>query len=115
MHAPGQAFPCAARTQAKRPARARISRRSKNSFYNKGISLVTVYGDGTYDVVVIDVKISQDDARNAFASIDVLITSGSRKGEVLALRMAREDDELLRLLGLPATLSIVDGVPRLRV
>lgn len=64
--------------------------------------------DGRYDVVVVDIEeVSENDA----ARLEMTITSGELKGEVVQLRVANLDRDPLSLLGLPATLTVADGRP----
>lgn len=73
--------------------------------------------DGIYDVVIIDVHDTtfgaREHSRALAISIEVLITSGARKGDVVALQGSRGRSEPLELLGLPATLTVTEGAPRL--
>jgi hypothetical protein len=65
--------------------------------------------DGTYEVIVVD---AQERDETAIA-IDVAITSGARRGEmvtVLATNIARTATDLLAM---PATLIITNGQPHL--
>jgi hypothetical protein len=63
--------------------------------------------DGAYDAMVIDV-----DERDDALVLDLAITGGAQKGEVVRVRTARREAQIsLELLGLPATLRVVDGQP----
>ena len=65
--------------------------------------------DGTYDVIVIDV-----DERDASASrVELVVTSGARKGETVALTITGSRVDALSAIGMPGTLTVVDGAPRL--
>jgi len=69
--------------------------------------------DGFYSVVVLDV--SEDTAR-AGLYLELAITQGPAKGEVVSLRALSEASttrSAIDLLGLPATLEVRDGVPRI--
>jgi hypothetical protein len=65
--------------------------------------------DGTYDVIVVDAHEGADDV----VHIDLAITSGARKGEVVQLVAQGLARDATSLLGLPATLRVEDGAPRL--
>jgi hypothetical protein len=68
-----------------------------------------VLSDGVYDAIVIDVE-TIDDA----LAIDLAITSGAHKGDVVRVRRAaRKDANSLDFLGLPATITVTDGQPSL--
>ena len=71
---------------------------------------MTSLADGQYDVIVIDAE--NIDARTV--RIDVALTTGASKGEVVSVRALDLARDALDLLGLPATLKVVDGAPRLR-
>ena len=66
--------------------------------------------DGPYDVLVVDATAGQDD----FA-IELTIVSGPHKGQVVALRATGFDADEIELLGMPGTLHVENGVPRLIV
>lgn len=71
---------------------------------------VTTLDDGEYDCVVTDVARDSDDV----VVIDLAISSGTAKGNVVRLRSAM-DEEPIDWLGLPGRLQVVDGVPRFRL
>lgn len=62
--------------------------------------------DGTYDALIVDA---------AGGRLEVTITTGDHKGEVVTLRGAFAGKDDLDLLAEPATLTVADGVPRLRL
>jgi hypothetical protein len=66
--------------------------------------------DGTYDAIVVDV----DDSDGA-VRVELALASGPNKGEVVAVRGSFGAAEPLDLLGLPATLVVVDGEPSVTV
>lgn len=72
---------------------------------------MSVMPDGHYDVFVVDVE--EIDAMSL--RIEVAIVTGAQKGEVFAMRGPMLAEDPIELLGLPGTLDVVDGVPRLRV
>lgn len=65
--------------------------------------------DGDYDAIVIDAR--EDDER--VLHVDLAVTSGARKGEVITVAGDARAHDALTLLGLPATLRVVNGEPRL--
>jgi hypothetical protein len=67
--------------------------------------------DGIYDVLVIDVH--EDDENIATSHLEVVIASGAHKGEVVRVRAERLSHDSMTLLGVPATLTVSDGQPRL--
>ena len=71
---------------------------------------MSVLDDGIYDVLVIDAR--EDD--DSVVHLDLTVVSGSEKGNVVRLSGPRGERDATDLLGLPATLHVVDGVPRLR-
>ena len=66
--------------------------------------------DGTYEAMVIDV--SSD--RRPGARLDLVITKGEHKGEVVVVRAGGLTDDPF-LLGLPAKLTVKDGQPQVRI
>jgi hypothetical protein len=66
--------------------------------------------DGVYEVMVVDV--SSD--RHPGARLDLVITSGEHKGEVVVVRAGGLTDDPL-LLGLPARLTVKDGQPQVQI
>jgi hypothetical protein len=64
--------------------------------------------DGAYDAFVV----AAESDRGAI-SIEVTITIGEHKGDVLRLRAERMVQDPIDLVGLPCTLKIDGGVPHL--
>jgi hypothetical protein len=72
-----------------------------------------VLDDGTYDALVVDATPRDEGG----LSIELTIVAGAAKGEVVtvvAQRLAGDPDPL-DLLGIPATLTVADGAPSLRL
>ncbi len=65
--------------------------------------------DGFYSVVVVDA--SEDTARDGVI-LELAITQGPAKGELVRLRASSSARSAIDLLGLPATLEVRDGQPR---
>ncbi len=66
--------------------------------------------DGDYDAVVVDAG-----AGDAGATIELAISTGEFKGQVLALGSAEPLGDPVDLLGMPATLTVAFGVPSVRI
>jgi len=78
--------------------------RAKN-FKPRDDRVVSALDDGTYDALVVDA-----DARDGGdARIELVVTSGARKGEVVSVRASGLTEDPLLLLGLPATIRVVNG------
>lgn len=69
---------------------------------------MTALDDGTYDVLVVD---AHDDGEGT-VHLELAIVSGASKGDVIRLAGPRGARDPVELLGLPATLRVTDGVPR---
>ena len=65
--------------------------------------------DGFYSVVVVDA--SEDTARGGL-HLEMAITDGSAKGELVSLYTPSSTRSAIDLLGLPATLEVRNGMPR---
>ena len=64
--------------------------------------------DGTYDVIVIDAEQGADDT----LVLELTVTSGSRRGEIVHVHARGLRRSWVDLLGTPATLTVTDGRPR---
>ena len=67
----------------------------------------TPIDDGDYDAFVIWAETRDD----GFA-LDLTITTGARKGEVVAVRASNAPRDPLELVGLPCTLVVDNSEPR---
>ena len=67
--------------------------------------------DGVYDVMIVDVAAGEDQP----VRVDVVITAGSHRGEVVSLRTSAMQRDPLGLMGLPASLRVSDGMPVLEM
>lgn len=67
--------------------------------------------DGDYDAIVIDAR----EDGEGILHVDLALTRGARKGEVITVAGDAGEHDALALLGLPATLRVVDGEPRLTI
>ena len=68
--------------------------------------------DGGYDVFIVDAR---EDAARGLMNLELAITRGERKGEVVAVSAPRDIGEEVELLGLPGRLDVIDGMPRVTV
>jgi hypothetical protein len=66
-----------------------------------------VLTDGTYDALVVDARTDDD----GIVHVDVTITTGEHKGEVVQLAGRFPGKDELDLLAAPATLVVSDGQP----
>ena len=70
---------------------------------------MNVLPDGSHDVLVIDAKTDVDDTMH----FELAIVAGPRKGDVVMLRATGIERDAIDVLGLPATLIVEDGRPRI--
>ena len=73
--------------------------------------------DGTYDAFIIDATAADQPSLDGLTamSLDLAITSGEHKGEVLTLTATGLPQSDVELLGMPATLSVVGGKPSVHI
>lgn len=67
--------------------------------------------DGRYDVFIVDAETIDESTMR----VEIAMVSGDDKGDVIALRGPHLARDPIDLLGLPGTLVVRDGVPRLEV
>lgn len=65
--------------------------------------------DGTYDVIVVDATPAPDGTDEL--RLDLTILAGEHKGEVVPMRASGLGLDELDALGLPGTLTVLDGAP----
>ena len=65
--------------------------------------------DGVYEGIVIDAKEIGDEAIH----IEVALSSGSRKGEIITISARHLRRSSLDLLGMPATITVAHGEPHI--
>ncbi|HUF33074.1 MAG TPA: hypothetical protein VMN58_07695 [Acidimicrobiales bacterium] len=70
--------------------------------------------DGTYEAMVVDASAAED-APDGVLRVELTITSGPHKGDVVALRGRFPGHDELDLLAAPATLTVDGGQPRVRL
>jgi hypothetical protein len=78
-------------------------------------STMHVLSDGTYEAFVIDIAPDNEDTDEHHARIDLTILSGDHKGEVVTVRASTIDGDDISVLGLPATLTVIDGAPNVSI
>jgi hypothetical protein len=67
--------------------------------------------DGTYDAVIVDAEERDDGALH----LELTIVAGDRKGDVVAVTARGLGRDALDVLGLPVTVTVEDGAPRVVV
>jgi hypothetical protein len=67
--------------------------------------------DGRYDVFILDTEILDADT----IRVELVLVSGDAKGDVVALRGPHIAPDVIALIGLPATLVVANGVPRIEL
>lgn len=85
---------------------------------------MSVLPDGDHDVFIIDAN-SDPDATDAGSisghgpnrvwMLEMTIVSGPHKGEVVTVRATNLDGDEFDLMGMPATLTVADGNPTVRI
>jgi len=78
---------------------------------SRALRLVEPLPDGVYDVMIVDVAVEEHHP----VRIDVVVTAGPHRGEVVSLRTSAMQRDPLGLLGLPASVTVTDGTPDLQV
>ena len=63
--------------------------------------------DGRYDVLIVDARADGDGTIH----LDVTVTSGAHKGDVVPIRGSFPGTDEIDLLAAPATLVVSDGQP----
>ena len=71
--------------------------------------------DGTYDAFVIDAEPGLADDGVGHMHLDLTILSGEQKGNVVSVTATGLRGTELDLLGMPATLTVADGQPTVRI
>lgn len=73
--------------------------------------------DGTYDVMVVDAAptVDADGVADGGVRLDLTVIAGAHKGEVVTLGARGLHRDPLDLLGVPGTVVVADGNPRLRL
>ena len=74
-----------------------------------------VLPDGSYDVFIVDATPAPDASGGDVMQLSLTVLSGPSKGEVVDVRAAGLGRDQLDLLGLPGTLFVENGAPRVTV
>jgi hypothetical protein len=67
--------------------------------------------DGVYDAFVVDARVHGDGR----TTLELTIIAGEHKGEVLELTATGLEGDEIELMGMPATVTIDGGTPRVRI
>jgi hypothetical protein len=94
------------RAERKHFHRARRARRAFATRARRVCKARRVLDDGVYDAVIIDAE-----ARDDMVAIDLVIVTGANKGDVVRVKTSAADDDVVMLLGLPATITVTEGEP----
>jgi uncharacterized protein YcnI len=78
-------------------------------------TVVDVLPDATYDVFIVDAAAAVDGDDRDVMLLSLTVLAGPSKGEVVDVRAAGLGRDELDLLGLPATLVVESGVPRVTI
>lgn len=71
--------------------------------------------DGTYDAFVVDVTIDEGPEGGPVTNLELTIVAGERKGDVISVAATGLQGSEFDLLGMPATLTVTDGTPTVRI
>jgi hypothetical protein len=74
-----------------------------------------VIPDGTYDAFVVDAEAGLADDGTGHMHLDLTILSGEQKGNLVSLTATGLPGTEIDLMGMPATLTVSDGVPTVRI
>jgi len=69
-----------------------------------------VLADGIYDAFVIDATVTDD-----VTTLELTILAGAQKGDVVAVQATSLGRAEVDLIGLPATLTVANGVPAVAI
>lgn len=70
--------------------------------------------DGIYDAFVVDATI-EGEGPDRLVTLELTITMGEHKGEVVTVTATGMRGEEFDLMGMPATLTVTDGNPSVRI
>ncbi len=71
--------------------------------------------DGNYDAFVVDAESGLADDGTEHMHLDLTILSGEQKGNIVSVTTAGLPGTEIDLMGMPATLTVVAGVPTVRI
>src|SRR5947209_10973646 len=80
---------------------------ARKPFICKAFSVIPLE-DGIYDAIIVDVDDADEDD---VVRLDLTITMGQHKGEVVSVRAEHLGVDALSLLAMPARLVVREGVP----
>lgn len=66
--------------------------------------------DGTYDAIVVDAERVEDGVR-----LELTITAGPNKGDVVAVRATHRTMDPVNALGIPARIVVTNNTPRVEL
>ena len=66
--------------------------------------------DGTYDAIIVDAERDEDGIR-----LELTITAGPHKGEIVAVRASTVTMDPLDVLGIPARIVVTNNSPRVEL
>lgn len=67
--------------------------------------------DGTHDAFLMDVHTSTDDLGRPLQRLELTVVAGGSKGMVVTVVTGEPLGDEIELIGLPATITVVDGAP----
>lgn len=70
----------------------------------------SVLPDGRYDAFIVDITV-----RGTAATLELTIVAGAHKGEIVTITSEGLTTDEIELLGMPATLFVENGVPRVTI
>jgi hypothetical protein len=90
-----------------------FARRARGGVTSSCATLIFVHAldDGTYDGFIVWAETRENDR----VTLEITITTGARKGEVVNVNARAFQHDLVALIGLPCTLVVHDGVPRVEL
>jgi len=71
--------------------------------------------DGTYDAFVVDAEPGVADDGTEHMHLELTILAGEHKGTMVTVTATGLIGTEIDLLGMPATLTVADGQPRVRI
>jgi hypothetical protein len=74
-----------------------------------------VLEDGGYDALVVDAADGVTDDGTTVMHLDLTILAGIHKGEVVSVTATGLPGTEIDLLGMPATITVVDGQPNVHI
>jgi hypothetical protein len=72
--------------------------------------VVGVLEDGSYDAFIVDVT-----TEGSVLHLDLTILDGAHKGEVVSVRATGLEVDEIDAIGMPATITVTDGVPAVTI